>query len=120
MMMYNEKNIDSIIVNKLDVAFLLVAAALGAYLNWEIVDILIFVVFIGSILHPISSRYFILFALVFLFLVSFLLIIGNEQRAEEYVIYAYYFLLMTGVMKIYELRRNKWDTKLPYELGPFE
>ena len=92
--------------NKINVAFLMTAIVLGIFLDWSNMEIIIFTIFIGSILHPVSNKYFAVPALFFLSVTPFLLILNREVRAEEFAIYTYYFLVMAVIMGIYEIRKT--------------
>ena len=96
-----------IIKNKVDVSLLIGAMLLGIFLDWGNIEIIIFTIFIGSILRPIASKYFAIPALFFLSITPFLLILKREERAEEFAVYAYYFLVMAVLMGIYEIRRDE-------------
>lgn len=82
---------------------LVAAIVLGIYLDWGNLEVLIFTIFIYSIINPVPSRYFAMPALFFICLVPFLIIIERESKAEEFAIYAYYFLAMAAIMGIYEV-----------------
>ena len=90
----------------LDVVILLAAILLGLYFDWTNMEIIIFVIFVGIILHPVPSRRLAIPALFFLVIVPFLLIFKKEVRAEEFAVYAYYFLIMAVIMGIYEIRKG--------------
>jgi hypothetical protein len=92
--------------NKAFIVFILLAIILGIFLNWGNIEILIFAIFIGIIIKPVSSRYLAIPALFFLALTPFLLIADREERAEEFAIYAYYFLIMAVIMGVYEVTRE--------------
>lgn len=91
----------------INIGVTIIGIALGVYLNWEVVEVVIFGIFIWSILEYIPSRILAIPALVFLSATPFLLILERKDRAEEFAIYAYYFLAMAVIMGIYELRREK-------------
>ncbi len=91
----------------INIAFTIFGMAIGVYLNWEVVEVVIFGIFIWSVLEYIPSRILAVPALIFLAATPFLLVLERKDRAEEFAIYAYYFLAMTVIMGIYELRREK-------------
>lgn len=101
--------VKNIIRSKIDLAFLLTAVLVGVFLDWSMAEIIIFAIFVGIILHPVSSRYLAIPALFFLTLTPFLLILKRDARAEEFAIYAYYFLIMAVAMGVHELRQEKED-----------
>lgn len=90
-----------------DVGFTVAGIFLGVFLGWNIVQVAVFAVFIWSILGPIPARLLALPALFFLALVPFLLAVKMEDQAEEYSVYAYYFLVMAVIRAIIEVRAEK-------------
>ena len=80
---------------------------MGIYFQWGIMNTLIFFVLIGIILRPVRSQILAFPALFFLVLTPFALILKFEAVAENLAIYAYYFLVLTVIMGIYELRSEK-------------
>lgn len=91
----------------LHIAIVFVALALGIYLDWSIAEVFIFGVFIWSILEYIPSRFLAIPALFFLSATPFLLILERKDRAEEFAIYAYYFLVMAVIMGVREVRNEE-------------
>lgn len=92
---------------KLDLGILFGSIIFGILLNWDAVEIIIFAVFIWSIIGPILSRYLALPAIFFLSFTPILLLLNREERAEEFAVYAYYFLVMTVIRGIIEVRNEK-------------
>jgi len=86
-----------------------VAIILGIYLNWGNAETIIFAIFIASILNPVNSRYFAAPALFFLALTPFLLILNRQEKAEEFAIYAYYFLVIALISGFQEIRKENSD-----------
>lgn len=94
--------------NKVFIGFILLTIIIGVFLNWGNIEIIIFAIFIGIIIKPVPSRYLAIPALFFLIFIPFLLIAGREERAEEFAIYTYYFLILAVIMGVYELiKENK-------------
>jgi len=91
---------------KLDVFFIILSIVLGFIFQWSIPEIIIFTIFIWSILNPIDSKYLSLAALIFLAITPFLLIFKQQDWAEQSAIYAYYFLVFTVIMALYELKKE--------------
>ncbi|KKQ53535.1 MAG: hypothetical protein US70_C0002G0023 [Parcubacteria group bacterium GW2011_GWD2_38_11] len=91
----------------LNIVIFLVALTMGIYFQWGIMNTLIFFVLIGIILRPVRSQILAFPALFFLVLTPFALILKFEAVAENLAIYAYYFLVLTVIMGIYELRSEK-------------
>ena len=90
----------------INIAIFLVALGMGIYFKWGVVNTLIFLIFIGIILRPVSSRILAFPALFFLILTPFALIFKKDVLAENLAIYAYYFLIMATIMGIYEVRKE--------------
>lgn len=57
--------------------------------------------------------------LLFLAVTPFLLIIKKEPRAEQTAIFAFYFLLITVVAQVLELKLDLKKERLPYSAGKF-
>lgn len=91
----------------LNIFLFIVGLAMGIYFQWGIMNTLIFMIFIGIILRPVSSRIMAFPALFFLVLTPFALISKQDILAENFAIYAYYFLIMAVIMGIREVRRDE-------------
>lgn len=91
----------------LNISLFLVALGMGIYFQWGIINTLIFMIFIGIILRPVSSRIMAFPALFFLVLTPLALILKQDLLAENFAIYAYYFLIMAVIMGIREVRRDE-------------
>lgn len=89
---------------KKDVFFLVASVFFGIFLEWNIVEIAIFTILIWAILGPISVRILAAAALFFLSIVPFLLVLDREIQAEQYAVYAYYFLVIAVIRSIAELK----------------
>lgn len=100
---------------KMDLVFLFLGTLIGIYFNWSIVEIVIFLTFLWSILGPISSRILVGPAVFFLCLTPILLTLDREKQAEEFAIYAYFFLVMSVIRAIIEIRAEKEEETLLYE-----
>lgn len=92
---------------KIDLAFLLAGGVIGLYFDWNIMEILVFLIFIWAVLGSIPSRFFALPALFFLILTPVMLSLAREERAEEFAIYAYYFMVIAVVRAILEVRNEE-------------
>lgn len=84
---------------------------MGHYLNWAFGEIAVFMIFIWMILNPFPSRIAASLALIFLSLSPLLLALKEEVLAEQMSIYAFYFLFMTVLMAIYELKKDNQSNK---------
>ncbi|MDP2838149.1 MAG: hypothetical protein Q8O53_02630 [Candidatus Moranbacteria bacterium] len=92
---------------KLDIGLLGAGILMGISFNWNIVEIAIFLVFIWSIIGPIASRYLAWPAVFFLAFTPMLLFLGRKEQAEEFAIYAYYFMVMAVIRGVIEVRGEK-------------
>lgn len=110
---YMKKEIEKInfrkllVENKKDIALVICAIAIGIFYGWSNMEVIIFALFISSILNPIPIRFFASLALFFLILTPVLLIIKGDLRAEEFAVYSYYFLIMAVIMGLIEIRKEK-------------
>lgn len=104
-----------VIRRRVDAGFLLAGVVFGIALDWDLVDIVIFAVFIWSILGPIASRWLALPALFFLVFTPLLLFLDREGRAEEFAVYAYYFLVMAVIRGVIELRSERHGEEIRAE-----
>jgi len=73
------------------IIFLAVAVV---YFKIALVNIIIAFYFLISILFSLESRYSFYIGLLFLILTAFLQSMGNSMVAENYAIYAFYFLVI--------------------------
>lgn len=87
--------------------WLLMGLGVGLYFEWTAVEIVFFLLFLWSLLGPIASRYLALATLAFFSLVPVLLAFKRPERAEEFALYAYYFLVMAVVRAIIEVRSER-------------
>ncbi|NCU41938.1 MAG: hypothetical protein EOM19_04430 [Candidatus Moranbacteria bacterium] len=91
---------------RLDILILFFGIFIGAFFEWNIVEIFIFVIFLWSILGPLSSRILAIPALFFLSATPILLMLSREEQAETFAVYAYYFLVMAVIRALWELRNE--------------
>jgi hypothetical protein len=95
-----------------DAFFIIIVIAMGLFLHWKAYEIAVFSLFIWIILNPISSRYLAVMAICLLGLTPIFLISGKNMIADQLAIYAYYFLIMTVLMGIYELKKDREQEKV--------
>ncbi|MEI6499100.1 MAG: hypothetical protein WCO23_04000 [bacterium] len=91
----------------LDYAILIVALIVGVYLRWKLEDIAFVLFLIWHFLHPLTSQTLAKVALFFLSLTPIFLIIKRDASAEQFAVYAYYFLVLTVIMAIIEMKREE-------------
>ena len=82
------------------------ALLLGWYFDWELDNLVFFLLFLGIILHPVSSRKTAGLALAFLVATALLTVGKKEEWAEKAAIWAYYALIFTLAMSWGELQRE--------------
>jgi hypothetical protein len=92
-----------------DKLFLGLSVVAGVYLKLGPIEVLILAFFIWIILNPVSSKYPAMAMVGFLMATPLLLIFKQGVMAEQTAIYAYYFLVMTVIMGIYEIREDKQE-----------
>jgi len=90
-----------------DILCIVFAMLFGTFLDWEILHTLFFAVFIASLVWPIPSRVLVFPALFFLAFSPILLLMGRQERAEEFAIYSYYFLVMVVIRAIIEISNGE-------------
>ncbi len=81
--------------------------AFGIYFQWAMVDIAMLLVLLWSFLAQIPSQKLAIVALTFLIVAPLLLAVDRETQAEQYAVYAYYFLVMATMRAITELQNEK-------------
>ncbi|NTW13980.1 MAG: hypothetical protein HGA31_03040 [Candidatus Moranbacteria bacterium] len=96
---------------KIDVLILVAGIFLGVFLKWDIVEIAVFSVLVWAIVGPISVRILAAAALFFLSVTPFLLMLDREDQAEQYAVYAYYFLVIAVIRGILDLKGEKQTDK---------
>lgn len=89
-----------------DMLILIGGILFGAYFEWNLVEIFIFLVFLWSLLGPLPSRVLAVPALFFLSATPILLVMERAEQAESFAVYAYYFLVMAVIRGIVELRED--------------
>jgi hypothetical protein len=93
-----------------DMTVLFFGFLVGAFFEWNIVEIFIFLIFLWSILGPLSSRVLAVPALFFLSATPLLLVFEREEQAEAFAVYAYYFLVMAVIRASIEIRKKSKKT----------
>jgi hypothetical protein len=89
-----------------DALILFAGVILGVLLRWTVIEIAIFSVFIWSVIGPVQSRFLAIPSLFFLSFTPILLLLEREAQAEEFAVYAYYFLVMAVIRGIVEARED--------------
>ena len=97
--------------NAVDILFIGIVVTMGLFLDWKVTEIVVFSLFIWIILNPISSRYLAAVAIFFLILTPISLVSGKIIIADQLAVHAYYFLIMTVMMGVYELRKEGGQDK---------
>lgn len=92
---------------KVDAFIFIAGICVGAFFEWDLVETFVFLVFLWSLLGGLSSRILAIPALAFLSATPILLIFNREDQAEQYAVYAYYFLVMAVIRAVFELREDE-------------
>lgn len=95
------------LTHKLDASLFAVSVLFGVLFDWNIVEIGIFTIFIAVILGYVSLRSIGIAAIFFLAFTPVLLFLDRDARAEEFAVYAYYFLVMAVIRGIVEVRSER-------------
>jgi len=82
-------------------------AAILIFYKVDLVNIIIAFYFLLSVLFSIESRYSFYLGLLFLILAAFLQTLGNEGIAENYAVYAFYFLVIGTTTALIETVKNR-------------
>ena len=88
----------------LDFCIIIFSALLGLYLGWGILDILMFLFTVWVILNPVSSKFLARVTLLILLFIPILLAIHVYDRADQFTVLAYNFMVLTIIMMIIELK----------------
>lgn len=104
---FEKDNIFSQVHPRKDLLLVLGAVIMGTWFGWGIVEIFVFALLIFSVLRGVSSRLMILPAILFLVLVVFLLLFERNAQAEEFSVYAYYFLGIAIILALKETWRSE-------------
>lgn len=103
-----ENNLDQYLTKKyFDYSIVAFSFLLGFYLRWDIQNVFVFSFVVWIILNPVSSKLLARAALYLLVFVPLLLIMHRDDRAEQFAILAYYFLVLTVIMAIVEFKKDK-------------
>lgn len=89
-----------------DAVVAFVGIVLGFYLNWPLSAVLAFGLLVWTVLNPVSSKLAAKGATGLLIILIALLAVGKADRAESVAALAYYFLVITVIMAIFEIRRG--------------
>lgn len=96
----------------LKIFIIAVVLIFAIYYEIEVIDFLILLYALMSILFILDSRYAAGAALVFLISCPFLIIFKEDAVAELSAIYAYYFLIITVIIQIRELKKEGNNNKI--------
>lgn len=93
-------------------AILFIGFLFGAFLDWPAVEITIFLIFLWAILKSLKSEIFIVAAFFLFTVIPVFLFLKKPERAEEFSVYAYYFLVIAVIRAIIEVRSEKNDEQI--------
>lgn len=88
-------------------SLLLVFLLLKYYFDTEVSYIVIAMYFMVSVLFSIESKFSFGIALFFLASVPIFLSLGYEASAENYAVFAYFFLVIGVILSLLEIRKEK-------------
>ena len=95
----------------LEIILLLLSLGMGFYFQWEVANLVFFLLFVILILHPVSSRFPASGAIMFLVSTAGLLAFKQNDMAETAAIWAYYMMIFTLFMSISELNESESKEK---------
>jgi hypothetical protein len=91
----------------LEAGLLLLYLGMGIYFQWEIANLIFFLLFVILILHPIASRFAAFGAISFLVVTAILLAAKQSDWAEISAIWAYYLMIFTAMLSFSELQSDE-------------
>ncbi len=109
--LYFGKLVDLFLHWKLEV-ILFIGFLFGAFLDWPAVEITIFLIFLWAILKSLRSEIFIVAAFFLFTVIPVFLFFKKPERAEEFSVYAYYFLVIAVIRAIIEVRNEKSEGEI--------
>lgn len=102
-----KKNFGGYFVKRnIDFVFIIVSVITGMFLDLEMINIAFFAFVIWLILNPWKSQDLARVALLFLVATPFSLVLKKAIYAEQFAIYAYYFLIFTIIKAIWEKKSD--------------
>lgn len=81
---------------------IIISIILGIYLNWEIINVLVFAFVIWLILYPLPSQVLAKVALALIILLPIMLIIKRGAAIDKYAVLVYAFLILAAISQFYE------------------
>lgn len=88
---------------------------LGVYFQWEIANLIFFLLGIILILHRVKSRFSVLGAIFFFFVSAILFVLGKSNWAQTCAIWGYYLMIFTAILSFLELQEEKDDAIITQE-----
>lgn len=88
----------------LEAGLLLLSLGMGIYFQWEIANLIFFLLFVILILHPVASRFAAFGAIGFLVVTAILLVAKQSDWADTSAIWAYYLMIFTAMLSFSELQ----------------
>ena len=85
---------------------IVLALAIGAYFLWDLSSALLWLLFLLFLVYEWENRIIGVLALISLASCPFLLQFKKDALAEQIVVYAYFFLVMTVILQIVEYKRH--------------
>lgn len=91
----------------LEAGLLLLSLGMGIYFQWEIANLIFFLLFVILILHPVASRFAAFGAIGLLIVTAILLVVKQNDWAEISAIWAYYLMIFTAMLSFSELQEEE-------------
>lgn len=91
----------------IDTIFLLIAITIGIYYQWSLLNLAFFVFVVWLLLNSLKVQSLAKIALFFLILVPISLFLSKDNYAEQFGLFAYYFLILTVIGAIIEIKASQ-------------
>lgn len=91
-----------------EIVFLALSVGMGVYFQWEMGNLIFFLILLHFIIHPISSRFPAGAAVALLVLTALLLVFKKLDLAETSAIWAYYSMILIVVMAMGEINKEEY------------
>lgn len=88
----------------IEIIFFALSIGMGIYFQWEIANLIFFLILLRLIIHPISSRIPAGAAIALLVTTAILLVFKRDAWAENTAIWAYYSMILIVIMAVIEMK----------------
>lgn len=90
----------------IEIILFALSIGMGLYFQWEIANLIFFLILLRLIIHPVSSRFPAGAAIAFLAITALLLVFKEKDWAENTAIWAYYSMILIVIMAMMENDNN--------------